>query len=714
MLSIHLFGGFELTLTDGSTSGHLGSKPQGLLAFLAMSRGAAVPRGQLAGLLWGERDEEHARHSLSQALTTIRAALGPAAAVLQSGPDGLQLARDGVELDVDLFESAVRSRTQATLQTACDLYRGEFLDKVDIREPDFEDWLLSERYRLGELAIGAFDQLLDLQIAAGDVEAAIAPARRLVAMAPLDESAHARLIELYAGLGRRGLAEAHYARCEDLLRRELGRAPGEELQAALAEARRSPGKSASFTSSPTGSDPQVPDNRSQNAARTRKAGRVAAAAAATALLVLAGIWTYYGNWIGDADESSGYQDVPWGVPAEPSIAVMPFENLSNDPERTYFADGITNDIITDLSKFSNLLVIASDSSSRFRDAAMNVKEVARDLGVRYVLEGSVQLLDSTLKIDANLIDATTGRHVWGERYERPADNLFTVQKEITQTIVSLIGSGFGELQRAEIERVRNIPTEDLQAYHFYVRGMASSKRGTRESNALAREMFEKAIQADPNYARAMAEYSLTYLFDLFNGWADSGAQWLERAEQFARRAMETDSSEPWGFVALGLVNQLNVRNEQALPLFETAHALNPNDYGVKQALGYAVTFAGAAERGVELLERAQRLNPYHTKWSALAMAYFFAHRYEDSLREMNKITLPQGSTTFWLYKAAAYAQLGRMDEARAAIAAVLELDSTLTAHGEYKRRLALGLTPAYAEHFSEALRKAGLPERGTP
>lgn len=240
MLNIRLLGGFDLTLIAGATLGRPGRKLRGLLAYLAMSRGVAVPRGRLAGLLWGERDEEQARHSLSQALTTLRATLGPAAALLRACPEGVHLGREGLEVDVDAFEAAVRSPQQAALQEACGLYRGAFLEGLEIREAGFEEWQLSERYRLGDLAADAFARLLDLQIAAGDAEAAIATGRRLVAIAPFDEPAHARLIQLYGILGRRGLAEAHYARSVDLLRRELGQGPGEELRAALADARRRP------------------------------------------------------------------------------------------------------------------------------------------------------------------------------------------------------------------------------------------------------------------------------------------------------------------------------------------------------------------------------------------------------------------------------------------------------------------------------------------
>ena len=713
MLEISLLGGFELALPNGSTPGRLGPKPQGLLAVLAMSRGQAVARCRLAGLLWGERDEDLARHSLSQALTTVRAALGPTASdIVVADHEGLRLAKDRLELDVDDFETAVRVGRRDTLEEGFRLYRGAFLEGLEIREPGFEEWLLSERYRLGELAADAFARLVDLQAAAGDSEAAIETARRLVALTPLDEAAHARLIRLYGAQGRRGLAEALYARCSDLLRRELDELPGDELRAALAEARRrSPGRSVGATSGPG------PDERHERPQHTRfwtsRRRATSAAAAAMALLIGALAWIFHGPSIGESGGSGAPQAAPWKVPAEPSIAVLPFENLSGEPKRDYFADGITNDIITDLSKFSSLFVIAADSSFRYKGAAVAVQGVARDLGVRYVLEGSVQSTVSTVRINANLIDATDGGTVWAERYERPTENLFAVQKEIAQKVAAVVGSGGGELQRAELERIRRIPTEDLKAYDLYLRGVAYTDPKNKENNALARQMFEQAMQADPNYARAAAECSLTYLNDIFNGWTDAREESLERAEQLARRAIELDSSEPWGFVALGLVYQLKGRNDQVLSFFEKAHALNPNDYYVTEALGYAVTYAGSADRGVELLEQAERLNPYHTheRPGYVGMAYFFARRYQDALADINRTTSRHQSPAYWLYKAASHAQLGQLDQARAAVAEALKLDPELTVQGEHERRLALGLAPAYAEHLSEALRKAGLPER---
>jgi TolB-like protein/DNA-binding SARP family transcriptional activator/Tfp pilus assembly protein PilF len=712
MLGIRLLGGFELFLAGELASGRLGTKPRGLLAFLAMNRGVAVPRGRLAGLLWGERDEELARHSVCQALTTLRSMLGPTAALIQTSSEGVRLGREGLELDVDAFERGARSPQQAALQKACELYRGEFLEGIEIREPGFEEWQLSERYRLGELAADAFARLLDLQIGAEDADAAITTARRLVAITPFDEPAHARLIELYGTLGRRGLAEAQYARCADLLRRDLDQAPGEELRAALAAARRCP--PAGPVRVTPGPRQEEAHSRPQDSRRRTSTAWMAPAIVGAALLVLAGIWTFHGS-VGDAHVGSTYEVTPWDLPEEPSIAVLPFENLSGDPEQAYFADGITNDIITNLSKFSRLFVTASNSSSRYRDDEVKVQDVARDLGVRYVLEGNVQRSDGTLRINANLIDATTGRHVWAERYEQPTEDMFAAQKEITQNIVGVVGSDWGELQRAEFERIARLPTEDLQAYELYLRGVAYNQRKNKENNGLARHMFEKAIQADPNYARAMAECSLTYLNDVFNQWTDSPGEALLKAEELARRSIEVDSSEPWGFVTLGVVYQLKGQNDKALPLFETAHALNPNDYYVREALGYAMTWSGSAERAIELLEQAQRLDPYHAgEPRLLGGAYFFAHRYEDALATVNTVTRREDTPGYWLYKAAIHAELGQLDAARAAVAAALKLDPGLTLEGEHERRLALGLAPAYAEHLTEALRKAGLPQRAAP
>lgn len=288
---------------------------------------------------------------------------------------------------------------------------------------------------------------------------------------------------------------------------------------------------------------------------------------------------------------------PWDLPAEPSIAVLPFADLTADPEEQYFVDGMTSDIITDLSKFSTLFVIAANSTFHYKGQAVKVRDVARELGVRYVLEGSVQRSDGRLSINAQLIDALRGHHVWAERYDRPADDLYAVQKEITQNIAGTIGSENGGLQQAELRRIARRATEDATAYDYFLRGVAYDERQTEQDNEAARRMFAEAVQVDPGFARALAELSDTYLQDVWGNWTDEREQALLEAEALARRAVEADRYEPLGYAALGFVYQLRGRNDQAIPLVEKAHELNPNDYSIKYMLGYAYAYAGAPERG---------------------------------------------------------------------------------------------------------------------
>ena len=436
-----------------------------------------------------------------------------------------------------------------------------------------------------------------------------------------------------------------------------------------------------------------------------------AAAALVAVVVGAGVWAVGPRQLASLAGLSSSRVEPWELPAEPSIAVLPFANLTNDPGEEYFVDGITSDIITDLSRFSTLFVTAANSTFHYKGQAVKVREVARELGVRYVLEGSVQRIGGTIRINAQLIDAISGHHVWAEHYDRPAQDLFAVQKEITQNIVGTIGSESGGLMQAELERIAHSSTDNLTAYDFYLRGVAYDLRRTKEDNLLARRMFEQAIRADPSYARAIAALGDSYLQDVWGDWAEAREQALLRAQEFARQAIAVDSSEPWGYAVLGFAYQLRARNDQAIPLIEKAHSLNPNDYHITYSLGYAHAYAGSPERGIDLIEEAHRLNPEHPEDSLrnLAQAYFFAHRYQDAIATLSKIA-QRHRTSYWLYLAASHAQLAQIEEARAAVAEALKLDANLTLAVEIKRREENGLARANAEHLREALRKAGMPE----
>jgi adenylate cyclase len=446
---------------------------------------------------------------------------------------------------------------------------------------------------------------------------------------------------------------------------------------------------------------------------SRSHGMIAAVTVTVLLVASVGAIAWHQPWRAAPQEVAPVQDdASWNLPSKPSIAVLPFANLNNDPDQDLFIDGLTNDIITDLSKFSPLFVIAANSTFQYKGKAVKVEDVARDLGVRYVLEGSVQRSGDTLRINAQLIDAPGGHHVWAERYDRKADDFFAVQKELTERIAGIIGSVQGARRQAELERIAHTPTKSLTAYDFFLRGVLHRSRETREDSILARAALEKAIELDPQYARAIAELSATYLDDISGDWSESREHALQQAETLARRAIEIDGTEPKGYIALGFVYQLKAQNDKAIPLMRKALDLNPNDYMIHKALGYTLAYAGAPEEGIYLLEKAERINPYHPGelLRSLGQAHFFGRKYEEAVEALNKIT-QRHRTSIWLYTAASHAQLGQTEEAHAAIAEALKLKPDLNLEHEIGRRLENGLARDNAEHLRAALRKAGLPEK---
>jgi adenylate cyclase len=436
-------------------------------------------------------------------------------------------------------------------------------------------------------------------------------------------------------------------------------------------------------------------------------GAIAAAAAALAAVVAGGaLW--FQPWR-SAERSVSAENAPLKLPSKPSIAVLPFANLNDNPEEELLIDGLTNDIITDLSKFSTLFVIAANSTFRYKGKAVDVKDVARDLGVRYVLEGSVQRSGDTLRINAQLIDATTGAHVWAERYDRPAKDFFAIQNEVTHNVVAVIyplAEGRGKLQRVELERIEHTPTENLKAYDYFLRGMVYIDRFTKEDNLRAREMFEKALELDPGYARAMGKNVWTYLLEYWSGWSDNPNQLLEQAMQMAKRGIAADPNEPWAHWGLASALVMQKRFDEALREYEKAYDLNPNDANVVTELGWGLALMGRAEEGIPLMQQAMRLNPFHPDWYwvNLGEGYFMAGRYEESVAALEQISQPW--SRIYQVLAASYAQAGRSEDARTALAKHLELEPQMTLEH------AVASMPFNAEgqeRYREALRKAGLP-----
>jgi adenylate cyclase len=400
---------------------------------------------------------------------------------------------------------------------------------------------------------------------------------------------------------------------------------------------------------------------------------------------------------------------PAGPSAFPSIAVLPFANLGGDPEHEYFADGITEDLITELSRFQELRVIARNSVMTYKGKPVRVQEVGRDLGVRYVLEGSVRKAGGRVRITAQLIDAATGHHLWAERFDRDLADIFEVQDEVTSRIVATLA---GKLAESERRRARSGQTENLEAYDCVLRGRELWERFTPEANREARRLYEKAIELDPDYARAYGSLAWTYLVEHSERWGDAEEQPLERALEFARRGVTVNPASHSNHLALGQVCLSKGLHEEALEALETAIALNPNDADGYVFLAQALNRAGRPEEAIGLVEKAQRLNPAAPRWYTwnLGIAYYLSRRYDDAITALRR-GRPLGAMAYrWL--AASYAQLGREADAKAATEEYLKLTPgfSLARHLEM-----LHFQHAEdREHYVDGLRKAGLPDDRPP
>jgi adenylate cyclase len=390
------------------------------------------------------------------------------------------------------------------------------------------------------------------------------------------------------------------------------------------------------------------------------------------------------------------------LPSKPSIAVLPFRNVSGDSNQQYFVDGITEDIITELSRFRQLFVIARNSSFQYRGKDVDVKQVSRELGVRYVVEGSIRNADTRIRVTVQLIDAGTGNHVWGERYDRDIGTLFEVQDEVVRNIVATLA---GRVEEAEVRGTVDKRTESLPAYQCLLRGIEHLRAYGSDENRLAREWFERAISLDARFALAHAYLALALLCE--HGLGDAPDPVKNRALEAALTGLRLDPNEARCHQFLAQAHLFRREYDSALSHFERSIALNPNDANGIAQMGGALAFVGRAEQGIELIRQAMRLNPFHPDWwwGDLALAYYAARRYLDSLEASQQVT---GAKSCWLLarEAACYAQLGKQNEARAKAAEALRLkpDLRISAVKLFYRDV------QDAEHVFEGLRKAGLPE----
>jgi adenylate cyclase len=402
-----------------------------------------------------------------------------------------------------------------------------------------------------------------------------------------------------------------------------------------------------------------------------------------------------------------YFSAPPGLPLpdKPSIVVLPFDNMSNDPSQDYFSDGISEDITTDLSKISSLFVIARNSAFTYKGKAAKVQDVSRELGVRYVLEGSVRKSDNQVRVTAQLIDATTGEHLWSERYDRLLKDIFALQDEIVQQIVTTLKLQLTLTERGVLVRKT---TDNLEAYDYHLRGSEALVRFTKEGTLQAQQMYEKALALDPQYAQAYALLSLTYWNRWWFQWSQD-PQTLGQALTLAQKAVALNDSSPLAHWVLGCVYVGQKQLELATAEAERAVAFDPNYANAYWLLADLKTWTGRPQEAIELMEKAMRLNPRYppTYSMSLGFAHLVLRQYNEAIGALKQALSrnPDLSSIHWLL-AVAYSELGREEEARAEAAEILRLSPNFSLEGA--RRISPMKDPALTERFIAALRKAGL------
>jgi adenylate cyclase len=667
VLHIGVLGEFSAYDEAGRWVAITSKKNRALLTVLALSPRLSTSRELLANLLWGDRDDKHSRSSLRQSLAILRKELSETAALVISD-DAISLVAERTRIDVLEFLQLVKASDAVSLQRAAELYQGNLLSGIAIPDPEFDDWLRGERQRLRELVEEVLTKLLTLSLATGDQARATAAAQRLLALDPLCEVACRALMQIHARQAQTTQALRLYETQRDRLNRELG------------------------------VNPEPDTVKLYESIRQRRAAMNPDVAGALPIGVMA-----------TSQPPTATSDALLPLPLKPSIAVLPFQNLSGDPKQQYFADGMVEEIITALSRIRWLFVIARNSSFTYKGQTVDVKQIGQELGVRYVLEGSIRKSGTRLRISCQVIEAASGHHVWADRFEGRLTEVFEIQDRIAERVACAVEPN---VRLAEISRVRAKPTDDLTSYDLYLRALSELYEYTAEGFKRAEMLLRAAVKRDPDYAEAIAVLAICVARQGFEGWRPL-TEGLNEALELARRAARLDNASAevlaTGAYCEALCGGSFDRSDE---LAAAALRANPNSINVQALCGGAAAYAGQSDRAIELLQSAWRINPVDPQefftMRGLGLAYFFAHRFEDTVLWENRVLRQQPDDNIAKrYLAASLAHLGRIAEAQEVVKDLLrsQPNSSLSLS-----RLNTFRHSWMKDLYIEGLRKAGLPE----
>jgi TolB-like protein/DNA-binding SARP family transcriptional activator/Flp pilus assembly protein TadD len=664
MIQLQLLGAIELR-RDGVDvrSVLVQAKRLALLAYLRMAPGF-VPREKLLGLFWPESDDERARNALRQSLHFLRRSLGDEVVV---GRGDQEVGIDASQVDCDAAAVA-KAVSAGRLEDALSLYRGDFMTGFFVDDaPDLERWIEDERAKYRLMAVRASWELCERHAARREHASAIAWARRAVAIEPLGEARVRRLMTLLGEAGER----AHALEAFDEFKRrlaaehELSPSPetlrlAEQLRASPTGAVEEPQPGARTEAEP------VVDAPARTPYHTAPAKPPATHRRWRALVPMALV----GVVIAVAWFARGRQP-ELAAAQPPSVAVLPFLNLSGDPANVYFSDGVTEEILNVLARVPGLKVAARTSSFAFRDNAVGIDSIARALAVNHVLEGSVRTDSNHVRITAQLIEASSGFHIWSDTYDRELNDIFTVQDEIAAAIakqlqIELSGNFWGVSARE---------TKEPEAYRLLLRALHTFRTPSPENYAQSATLLEEAIHRDANYARAYGALANVLLWQAAFGWTAQDSAYT-RAERLARRGLEIGAT-PEAHLALARLAEMQAwAPDSADAHFLRALALNPAD---ARTLQQRALFLARSQRGDEAIaagRRATELDPLHPgSWSNFAAVLSMLGREEEALTQMERARAVAPNDIIVLTNLAnQYSNVGRNEDAIATAERALQIN----------------------------------------
>lgn len=667
-LTIKILGEPKVFDREGTEVTVPSKKAMALLAYLALAPGNGRPREELVGLLWGDRFEQQGRQSLRQALYAVRKALGEdcAQAILMDG-ELISLCEKNTNCDVWDFERLADSEAEEDLTEAAAMFRGRLLSGIALRDNAFEEWISSERQRLKDILWRTLYRIAKHQKRTRQFSGALDTTRRLLELNPLREKTHRLIMRIHAQSGDRAAALAQYHRCVDLLRKELQLEPDlmtlrlyEELKATGAE---ESDEDDQMTADEHGGEPSTSESRE---------GRFFA-------------------------------------PERPAVVVFNFENLGGSGDQAYFAQGITSDITNALSYWRWFPVIGHDSATYADRNGQSVPEIAKSLEARYAVTGSVRLSTDRVRIAVQLIDADSGHHLWAQRYDTPLGDLFDVQDEITEQIVSAIEP---EVLRAEHNRAMRKHPSNMTAWDHVMRADACKNQMSRQSIAEAIDHLNNAIAIDPDLSIAWSQLAHCHWYEGIIGWADDVEEAFGQSEQAARQALALDESDWLAHTMLGLSDMWSRHDyDLSITRINRALQLNPSASVAHHSAACSLDFAGQPEDAIRHIMTIMRLDPNYANnaalFSDLSLSYIQLEKFDDAaLYARKSVSLKPDYPRVYHRLACALGHLGQDDEANSALDRIFKLHPGFNA--EYVRSTYPFKEPQHLEILLDGLMKAGL------